>query len=81
MKNPLRIATLALTLLSATAFANHCPMDMKKIDAALSASPSVPPADLAEAKRLRAEGEKLHASGDHAGSVEALGKAMKLLKI
>jgi hypothetical protein len=38
-------------------------------------------ADMAEVMKLRAEGEKLHDSGDHAKSVEALAKAKAILKI
>jgi hypothetical protein len=54
---------------------------MKKIDEALAANPQVAAADLAEVKKLRAEGEVLHKAGDHDKSLETLGKAMKILKI
>jgi hypothetical protein len=79
----LRVLTVAATLLlgSGLAFANHCPGDMKKIDEALAANPQVAAADLAEVKKLRAEGEVLHKAGDHDKSLETLGKAMKILKI
>ena len=70
-----------LALVSATAFAFHCPADMKKIDAALAANPKLSSADLAEVKRLRADGEMLHKKGKHQESVDTLGKAMKLLNI
>lgn len=71
----------ALTLMSSTAFARHCPVDMMKIDKALEGKVTLSETDLAEVKRLRAEGEKLHRDGKHQQSEEALAKAMKLLDI
>jgi hypothetical protein len=71
----------ALMLASASAFAMHCPADMKKIDAALAKSPKLSQAQLAEVKKQRAEGEALHKAGKHQESVEVLGKAMKTLNI
>ncbi len=70
-----------LLLASASAFAMHCPADMKKIDAALSKKPALSAAQMAEVKKLRAEGETLHKAGKHQESVDTLGKAMKLLGI
>ncbi len=67
--------------MSGTAFAFHCPADMAKIDAALAQSPKLSAAELAEVKRLRAEGEMLHKAGKHQQSVDTLAKAMKMLKI
>lgn len=64
-----------------SAFAAHCPMDMKKIDEAMSKNPSLPADKLAEVKQLRAEGETLHKAGNHGASVEKLGKAMSILGI
>lgn len=72
---------LSLAFAGTMAFANHCPMDMKKIDAALAANPKLSAADAAEVKALRREGEALHKAGDHGKSLETLGKAMKILKI
>ena len=53
----------------------------KKIDAALAKNPSLSAAQMAEVKKLRAEGEKLHKAGKHQESVDTLAKAMKILKI
>ena len=72
---------IALTLASASAFAFHCPADMKKIDAALSKSPKLGDAQMSEAKKLRAEGEAAHKAGKHQESVDTLAKAMKILGI
>jgi hypothetical protein len=47
----------------------------------LAKSPQLSEADMAEVKRLRAEGEELHAAGKHAESEEALAQAQKLLGI
>ena len=67
--------------LAGSVFAMHCPMDMKKIDEALAKKPNISEAKLTEVKKLRAEGEKLHASGKHQESVDTLGKAMAILGI
>jgi hypothetical protein len=75
------IFAAALALGTASAVANHCPMDMQAIDAALSANPKLTPAQLAEVKQLRAEGEALHKAGKHQESVETLAKAKAILGI
>ncbi|MGH8678635.1 MAG: hypothetical protein ACREUQ_09835 [Burkholderiales bacterium] len=80
----MRLRTLIAAVLFAfagSAFAFHCPMDMKKIDEALAKKPNVSATQLAEIKKLRAEGEALHKAGKHQDSVDTLGKAMKMLGI
>ena len=74
------IVAMALSI-AGRAFAARCPVDMKKIDEALAKNPSISAAQLTEVKKLRAEGEALHKSGKHQESMEALGKAMKVLEI
>ncbi len=74
------IAALAFTV-STSAFAMHCPLDMKKIDAALAIGPSLSADQLARVKNLRAEGETLHNAGKHQDSVDTLGEAMRILGI
>jgi hypothetical protein len=76
-KSLIAVAALA----AAPAFAFHCPQDMAKIDAALAKNPQLSAADMAEVKKLRAEGEALHKAGKHQESVDTLAKAMKLVKI
>jgi hypothetical protein len=71
--------TLVLACVSAAALAGHCPMDMKQIDEALSANPQLSAEQLAEVKKLRADGESLHKAGKHQESVAALGKAKSIL--
>lgn len=75
------VVIAALATFTAASFAAHCPADMKKIDAALSAGTQLSEAELNEVKKLRIEGEELHNAGKHKESVEALGKAMKMLGI
>ena len=70
-----------LALASAQAFAFHCPMDMKKIDEAMGKNPKLSAEQMAEVKKLRAEGETLHKAGRHQESVDTLGKAMKILNV
>jgi hypothetical protein len=76
-------ASLAFALLLAVAspaYANHCPADMAKIDAALLVA-QLGDADLAKVKELRAEGETLHNEGKHDESVAKLAEAMAILGI
>jgi hypothetical protein len=74
------VAAAAL-LASSTAFAFHCPADMKKIDEALAKNPSLTAEQMADVKKLRAEGEAFHKAGKHQESVDTLAKAMKLLGV
>lgn len=80
MKLRILIAAVAMAV-AGSAFAAHCPMDMKKIDEAMSKNPNLPADQLAQVKQLRAEGETLHKAGNHGESVEKLGKAMSILGI
>ena len=75
------ILALALAVCVSPAFAGRCPMDMQQIDAALAANPTLSAEQLAEVKKLRAEGDAQHTAGDHAKSVETLGKARAILGI
>ena len=78
----IRSALFAASLLFATsALAFHCPAEMKKIDDALAKNPQLTPEQMAEVKKDRAEGEALHKAGKHGESLEALGKAEKILGI
>jgi hypothetical protein len=77
----LLLAAVALGFLATPAFAFHCPADMAKIDAALAANPQISAEQLAEVRRLRAEGETYHAAGQHQESVDTLAKAMEILGI
>ena len=75
------LTAIALTaLLSGTAFASSCPMHVKKVDDALATSTASEEVK-AQAKALRDEGEALHTSGDHAGSMAKLTEAETLLGI
>jgi len=75
------IATLATLLFAGSAFAFHCPADMKKIDAALAQNPKISEAQMTEVKKYRAEGEALHKAGKHQESVDTLARAMKILDV
>jgi hypothetical protein len=74
-------AAIAALLISTTAFAFHCPADMKKIDEALAKSPTLTTEQMSEVKKLRGDGESLHKAGKHQESVDTLAKAMKILGI
>jgi hypothetical protein len=80
MKIRTMVVALSLALASSFAYAHSCPREMKAIDAALP-SAKLSDAQMAEVKKLRAEGEKLHKEGKHTESMEALGKAKGMLKI
>ena len=53
---------------------------MKKIDEALAKNPTLSAAQMADVKKFRAEGEKLHPS-NHQASLDALEKAKAILGI
>jgi len=75
------LATSFAVFVAAPALAFHCPLDMKKIDAALAANPTLSAEQLNKVKTLRATGEALHNAGDHAESVKVLAEAMEILGI
>jgi hypothetical protein len=78
----LRIALFAAALAFAgSAFAFHCPQEMKKIDDALAKDPKLTPAQMEQVKKDRAEGEALHKAGKHQESLDTLAKAEKTLGI
>ncbi len=70
---------LGLALTCGSAFAFHCPIDMKAIDEALAQKPKLSEAQLTEIKQYREQGAELHKAGKHAESVEVLGKAKAIL--
>jgi hypothetical protein len=81
MKLKHAMGAVVFTLASSAALAFHCPDDMKKIDDKLAKNPLISPAQMIEVKKLRAAGEAAHKAGKHQDSVDALGKAMRILDI
>ena len=74
------LASIVALGLASPAFANHCPMDMKKIEAAMKSTM----ADEATKKKvmdLYNKGKAEHEAGNHEASMKDLGDAMKLLGI
>lgn len=80
MKRSLALAVATL-FAAGTAYAGHCPKDMKLIDEALAKNPKMSEAQMKEVKAQRAKGEEMHKAGKHADSEAELHKAMKTLKI
>ena len=74
------VVAVSLALASSVALANSCPKEMKAIDAALPKA-KLSEAQMSEVKKLRADGETFHKAGKHGDSMEALGKAEKILGI
>ena len=74
------LAAAVAAFLAVPAFAFQCPADMAEIDAALQTA-SLSAEDLARVQELRAEGERLHAAGQHQASVDALAEAKAILGI
>lgn len=68
-----------LAVAASPAFARHCPKDMAEIDQALAAMPKLTADQMAEVKRLRAEGEALHKAGNHPDSEAKLDQAKRIL--
>lgn len=81
MQKKIRLTGLMLGLLSLPVWAYHCPGDMRKIDAALAAHPSLSVERLGEVRNLRRQGEYYHRIGDHDRSVQLLAQAMRMLNI
>ena len=81
MKLPSIAVALSLALASTSAFAFHCPKDMKVIDAALGKNPKLSAAQMSDVKKFRADGEASHKAGKHQASVDTLAKAMGILGI
>lgn len=78
----MRFLVVALAaVLSTSAWARHCPKDMKAIDEAMSKNPNLPAEQMEQVKKWRAEGEALHKAGNHPDSEAVLAKAMKALGI
>jgi len=75
------VVAASLALASSTAFAFSCPKHMKAIDEAVAKNPKLSTAQMADVKKYRAEGEKLHKEKMHKEALEALGKAEKILGI
>ena len=75
------LAAVLAVAVTGPASANSCPKHMANIDRALAANPRLEPAKLAEARKLRADGEALHKQGKHAESEAALGQAEAILGI
>lgn len=80
MKRSLALAVAAL-FAAGTAYAGHCPKDMKLIDEALAKKPKLTEAQMKDVKAQRAKGEEAHKAGKHADAETALHSAMKTLKI
>jgi hypothetical protein len=76
-----RLFALAAALLfaSGTAFAFHCPKDMKEIDDALAKKPKLTAAQSKDVAKYRADGEALHKAGKHQESLDTLAKAKTIL--
>lgn len=75
------IAAILTALLAGPALAGQCPVDMKKIDAALAKGSQISTAQMAEVTALRAEGEAQHKGGQHGAAVKTLAKAKEILGI
>ena len=78
MKTRSIVIAALFALTSGAAFASSCPKHMKAIDAALPKA-KLSAAQMSEVKKLRADGESFHKAGKHGESMEALGKAEKIL--
>ncbi len=80
-----KLFAIALAVLiagaSAPALAGSCPKIMKKIDAALAASPQVSAEQMTQITKLRSEGAAQHKAGSHKASVDSLNQALAILGI
>ena len=81
MKTMKTVLAVAVLLVSTSAFAFQCPVDVKKIDAAMAGNPSLSASQMTSVKELRASGEANHQAGKHKEAVDDLAKAKKILGI
>lgn len=81
MKFHALVGIAVATLIATPALAAHCPKDVSAIDAELAKNPPLSVEQLAEVKRLRDEGDRLHKAGQHGASIEALHKAMEIIEM
>ena len=79
MKN-LTFAALLVLGMASPALASHCPMDMKKIEAAMKTA-MLDDAKKKKVMELYEKGKAEHESGNHKASEADLAEAMKLLGI
>lgn len=63
------------------AAAHSCPLEMYKIDQALTSKPKLDDASLKKVRALRKEAEQLHKEDKHGEAMLVLGSAKKILKI
>ncbi len=70
-----------LTMLAGPALAFQCPLDVKKIDAALAVNMMLSDADKAKVTELRDKGQTQHQAGQHQNAVETLAEAKGILGI
>ncbi len=59
------VPLLLLALLAMPAYSSQCPLDIKKIGAALDAGPDMTPDQLAQVDELLAQGAAHHKAGAH----------------
>lgn len=81
MRSKIFAAVAISLMLAGPALAFHCPADMAAIDKKLADNPQLSPDQLAEVRKLRAEGEAAHKAGKHQESVDTLAKAKAILGI
>jgi len=77
----LALAAVLTVAFAAPALANSCPTHMKHIDEALAKNPQISSQQMAEVKKLRADGEAAHKAGKHAESEDLLKKAEGILGV
>jgi len=73
------LLTIFILFMPLKAFANSCPILIKKIDKILEETKQISKEQLIEIKQLRDQGEKAHKEGDHKESEELLKQALDLL--
>jgi hypothetical protein len=80
MTRRLLLVLAAVAGFAAPAFGSQCPVDIKKIDAALAKNPSLTASQIKPVKTMRDMGARLHKAGRHGDSVKALAGAKDMLK-
>ncbi len=75
------VAAAVVVAMASTAFAKHCPKDVKIIDQAMSKATGLSEMQMTEVKSLRNIGDSLHKRGKYGESIKALHLAANLLGV
>ena len=75
------LAAAVVVAMTSSAFAKHCPKDVKIIDQSLSTATGMDKMQMTKVKTMRDEGDAFHKSGKHAEAIKVLHEAITILGV